>query len=95
MLIAGREGIDAACTKHSDWRSSLQRWVTITEDAHWQNFADIRKTFASASRVTPYVIFNIAGNKARLLTVIDYEDQIVAVEGVLTHTEYDRKDFTK
>lgn len=95
MLIAGGGILDSACAKHRDWCSSLNRWCTITENAHWHNFAEVRQTFGSASQVTPYVIFNIAGNKARLVTVINYEDQIVGIESVLAHAEYDRKDFAK
>jgi mRNA interferase HigB len=97
MQIIGKEQVDSACEKHREWCPSLRRWLKIMEDAQWRNFTDIRQTFGSASRVTPqvtsYVIFNIASNKARLLTVIDYEDKIVAVDDVLTHADYDRKDL--
>ena len=95
MRIVGKEKIDSASRKHAEWSSSLRRWVRIAEGACWKNFALVRQTFSSASRVGVHVIFNIAGNKARLVTVIDYEDQLVAVESVLTHAEYVRKDFTK
>lgn len=93
MRIVGREKIAAACRKHPQWGASLRVWFRITEDAQWKNFADVRHSFSSASYVSRFVIFNIAHGKARLLTVIDYEEQLVALEGILTHAEYDREAF--
>lgn len=91
MRIVGREKIATACRKHPEWGASLRVWVRITEDARWKNFADVTRSFSSASYVSRFVIFNIAHGKARLLTVIDYGEQLVAVESILTHAEYDRE----
>jgi mRNA interferase HigB len=93
MQIVGREKIAAACRKHPEWGASLRAWVRIAESAQWKNFADVRYSFSSASYVSPFVIFNIAHGKARLLTVIDYEEQLVALDSILTHAEYDQEGF--
>lgn len=93
MRIVGREKISAACRKHPEWGASLRAWVRITEGAQWKNFADARRSFSSASYGSRFVIFNIAHGKARLLTVVDHEEQLVAVDAILTHAEYDREGF--
>jgi mRNA interferase HigB len=93
MLLVGKGEIDNACKKHPDWCPNLGRRVKLTEAAEWKNFAEVRQTFGSASSVGEYVIFDIAGNKARLVTIIAYKEKLVAVEGVLSHAEYDKRNF--
>lgn len=60
----------------------------------WFHFPDVRRTFPSADLVTvssgrTIVIFNIGGNKYRLITAIHYNTRKVFVLRFLTHVEYD------
>ena len=55
-----------------------------------RNPADLKRTFASASFVEGKTVFNIGGNKYRLISVINYELKTVLVTHVLTHKEYDK-----
>lgn len=60
------------------------------EPNNFKNFVDLKRTFGSADYVRPYVAFNIAGNKCRLIALVDYELEMASIEHVLTHAEYDR-----
>lgn len=75
--------------KHSDAETSLRVWNKTTEAADWQNFAEVRKTYRAASQVGNFVVFNIGGNKYRLITSINYKTKKVYIRDVLTHSEYD------
>lgn len=90
MRIAGREKIEEFRKKHSDSAALLDRWVRIVEAAEWKNTADVRATFPTADFVGGKVVFNIGGNKYRLISTISFEVQIVLVEAVLTHKGYDK-----
>ena len=83
---------------HARARKSLENWHEVTRKSTWQNLVDIRKTFASAdaARVKSgktAVIFNIGGNKYRLICAVHYDRQKVFVLRFLTHAEYDRNDW--
>lgn len=68
----------------------LRRWVELVKAAHWKNFTELRRTFPSADYVAPYVIFNIGGNKFRLVAVVVFSMGVVTVERIMTHEEYNR-----
>jgi mRNA interferase HigB len=77
-------------------RPSLEQWLMRTKAANWTNIADLRQTFPSADpvRVTSgrtVIVFNIAGNRYRLLTAIHYNLRKVFVLRFLTHAEYTRE----
>jgi len=74
--------------KYPDSENSLLSWNKLTKLAQWQNFAELRQTFASADLVGKLTVFNIGGNKYRLITYIDYQSQKVFIRYVLTHAEY-------
>jgi mRNA interferase HigB len=59
------------------------------ESNAFKHFVDLKNTFGSADRVKPHTVFNISGNKYRLIAVVDYALQAVSIECVLTHAEYD------
>lgn len=90
MRIAGREKIEAFQKKHSDSAAPLGRWIGIVEAAQWKTTADVRATLSNADFVGGKVIFNIGGNKFRLIATISFEVQIVSVDAILTHKEYDK-----
>jgi mRNA interferase HigB len=81
-----------------DAASMLAAWLKVVEDAEWQNFAELRSTYRSADLVRagpkknkPVVVFNIRGNKYRLITAIHYDRQKLYAMMFLTHAEYDQE----
>jgi mRNA interferase HigB len=49
----------------------------------------LREVFSSADKVGKLTVFNIGGNKARLITAIHYNRKIIYIRAILTHQEYD------
>lgn len=76
-----------------DSEQPLKAWHAVVAAASWRHFADVRAQFGSASAVGERVIFNIAGNKYRVVTYINYEFHTLYVRFVGTHGEYDRLDI--
>lgn len=58
--------------------------------ARWTNIAHLKVDFPSADYVPPFTVFNVKGNKYRLIALIDYSEQIVVVRDVLTHATYSK-----
>ena len=56
----------------------------------FKSFMMLKQTFGSADYVRPYTVFDISGNKYRLIALIDYNLNSVLIKKVLTHKEYDR-----
>ncbi len=79
--------------------ASFEDWFKLARKAHWRNFQDARRLFgqtdvandtASGRTVT---IFDIGGNKYRVVTLIDYTRQTVLITHVMDHKEYDRNNW--
>ncbi|MES2908377.1 MAG: type II toxin-antitoxin system HigB family toxin [Pseudomonadota bacterium] len=68
----------------------LQVWRKIIECTAFQGFADLRRAFNTVDRVGDYYVFDIAGNKYRLIAAIHFNTQMLFVRHVLTHAEYDQ-----
>lgn len=75
-----------------DSEQPLKSWYAIAKDASWAHFAEVKEQFRNASAVGERVVFNIGGNKYRLVTYINYEFQVIYVRFVGTHREYDALD---
>lgn len=81
---------------YKDTKESLQAWYKEASKANWQNPNDIKEQYRSASIVGDgRVVFNICGNKYRLIVKINYYAQIVYIKFIGTHKEYDNIDVTK
>ena len=71
-------------------RTPLEDWYAQALDADWSTPAEVRAQFGDASILKGRrVVFNIGGNKYRLIAVIHYNRGTVFVRQVLTHREYD------
>ncbi len=78
---------------HSDAEAPLEAWYHEAKHAHWKSPADIKAQFATASILKDNrVVFNIGGNKYRLVVKINYAAGIVFIRFIGTHAEYDRID---
>ena len=87
------EELEKFAEKHTDAESRLTRWRSTVEGAEWKNPVDMKKTLGSADVVGSQTVFNIGGNNYRLIARVNYALQIVRVQQVLTHAEYDKGDW--
>lgn len=97
MEVVNRLALVAFQKRHGTIRVAIDRWVRLVEAAEWRNFNDLRATLPHADQVRSgevvFTIFNVGGNKCRIIATVNYETQIVVVVAVLTHAEYDRMDI--
>jgi mRNA interferase HigB len=89
-VISGKK-LRAFWKLHPDAQSPLVAWLREAEHAEWESFADVRERFPSADQVGKSTVFNIGGNKYRLIAVIHFNRGKVYVRDVLTHTDYDKE----
>jgi mRNA interferase HigB len=77
---------------HGDAEGPLRAWHTHvgSKTVSWQSWGDVKADFSHASLVGNCTVFNIGGNKYRLITRILYVSQKVFVLRVMTHKEYDK-----
>lgn len=90
MRVISRKKLREFWTEHPDAEEPLLAWYQVVRKATWEKFADVRATFPSADKVGDCTVFNIGGNKYRLIGLIFYESYRVYVRHVLTHKEYDK-----
>ena len=77
-------------TQHPDAEEPLTRWHAILEKANPADFAALKALFGSADWVDGYVVFDIGGNKYRLVCDVVFRSQMVFIKHVFTHAEYDK-----
>jgi mRNA interferase HigB len=76
---------------HPDSRAQLQAWHQVAKIATWRNSNEVKAQYRNASIIGGNrIVFNIAGNKYRLIVKIHYNTGIVYVRFVGTHQDYDQ-----
>jgi mRNA interferase HigB len=95
MHIITRSRLVEFWNQHSTAKTGLLLWYKITNAATWQNLVELHEIFPSADLVGNFMVFNIGGNKYRLITLVDYAYQKVFVRAILTHAEYDQEDWKR
>jgi mRNA interferase HigB len=91
--IFSKSTLIAFWNKHPETEQYVKTWYDSVLKADWQTPNDVKKTFGSASILKRNgVVFNIKGNKFRLIAKINYEKQWLFILFVGTHNEYDKID---
>jgi len=90
MHVISRKRLLDFANRHPDSRKSLDGWYRIIKKTIFSSFADLRRVFSSADQVGDFTVFNIGGNKIRLITLIFYKSAKVYIRHILTHSEYDK-----
>jgi len=91
MRIIARKTLIEFYTAYPDSRKQLEAWYAEVKTAQWKSFADIKLKYRSADAIAGNrVIFNICGNKFRLIVKIHYTAAIVYIRFIGTHSMYDR-----
>ena len=90
MRIIKRGALEQFWREHPDAKAGLGSWYAVMRKADWKTPAELRQVYPNANLVGRRTIFNIAGNKYRLIARVNYQTQRVFVLCILTHAEYDR-----
>jgi mRNA interferase HigB len=75
---------------HPQSKAPLAAWFRVLEHGTFADFNAIKAAFRAADYVPPYTVFDVGGNKFRIVTSIHYNRERVYVRQVFTHPEYDR-----
>lgn len=93
MRIIKRGALVRFWEEHADARTSLEAWYAVVRRAAWKTPAEMKLVYPSADLVGRRTIFNIGGNKYRLIARVNYQTQRVFVLHILTRSEYDRESW--
>ncbi len=95
MRIITRKRLRQFAQKYPNAANTLQSWERLLAEAEWQNLQEVRQVYPHADAVTvasghTVTVFNIGGNKYRLIVAIHYNRQRVYVLRCLRHAEYNK-----
>jgi mRNA interferase HigB len=90
MHIISRKRLLEFGAMHADSHEPLDRWYRIVKHSNFDSFSHLRKTFPNADQVGRLTVFNIGGNKFRLIAFIVYGAKRIYIRHILTHSEYDK-----
>jgi mRNA interferase HigB len=89
MHIITRKRLNEFAVRYPDTNNALVNWYLQMKRNDFASIEEIRELFPTADKVGKLTVFNIGGNKARLVAAIHYNRKKVYIRAVLTHTEYD------
>ena len=93
MRIIAKRTLREFWQKHADCEEQLKAWYNETEKSEWQNINELKRDYPSASILKDNrIVYNIKGNKYRLIVKLNFEFQIGWIRFIGTHAEYDKID---
>ena len=92
MKLISNKALREFAARHPDAAQPLQDFRHLVEHGTFTSFAQLKATFASVDKVGERYVFNIGGNKYRLVVEIQYRAGIAWVKFIGTHAQYDRID---
>ena len=96
MRVIAKKTLREFWKKHPDSEEQLKTWYKEASKAKWANPSDIRKEYVKASILKgSRVVFNICGNKYRIIVEINYKRQWVFIRFIGSHVDYDKIDANK
>jgi mRNA interferase HigB len=90
MRVISNKALTDFSAIHGDADTALQAWRKIVEASSFESFAEIRATFNATDKVGDYYVFDIGGNKYRIVVAIHFDKKKLFVRHVFTHKEYDK-----
>ncbi len=95
MNVVSKSGLKRMIRQHPQAESELLAWYKASRSAFWKSLADVRSVFPTADLVSGVLIFNILRNDLRLIAVAAFKYQRLYLKALLTHKQYDRKEWMK
>ncbi len=96
MRVIAKKTLKEYFEKNAESKQALLIWYKEVSSGKWKNHNEMKETFSSLSIIpNERIVFNIKGNKYRLVAKVNYDYQIIWIRFVGTHAEYDKIDATK
>ena len=93
MNVVNRRAIEQCCRKHPDVRAALETWYADLSSNAYQTLPQLKARFGGADYVgNDRIVFNIKGNRYRVVVRINFKAQVVAIRFAGAHAEYDKID---
>ncbi len=90
MHVVSHKAIRLYSEEHPDAESALDHWYRVAKRATWANFTEVKRSFNTADFVAPYVVFDIGGNKYRLVAEMAFSRGVLFIRWIMTHKEYEK-----
>jgi len=90
MRVIAKRPLVQFWTRHPEAETPLRNWLTICRTTEFENFGQLKQTFRRVDKVGKFVVFDVGGNKFRLIVVVHFNRRRIYVRAVLTHEEYDQ-----
>lgn len=90
MRVISNKALKNFSAIHHDADAPMQAWRKIIESRSFSNFAALKQTFNATDKAGDYYVFDVGGNKYRIVTSIHFNSQQLFIRHVLTHKEYDK-----
>jgi len=95
LHVISRRKLAEFSLRHPDAEAALDVWYRVAKTSAWSHLQEIRQTYPHADAVGKWTVFNIRGNRYRLIAEIGYRSRIVFIRHILTHSEYDRGEWKR
>ena len=95
MRVITHSRIVEAQRRHRDCARALDYWYRLMKHGRYGTFAELKTAFGSVDKVGPFHVFDVGGNKLRLVVAIHFNTGRVFIRHVLTHSEYDRETWKR
>lgn len=95
MHIITYKRIKEFVARFPDSQSSLENWYRIIKHTDYNSLTELKEHFSGADYVDGFVIFNISGNKYRLIAAIHFNRKKIYIRDILTHPEYDKNKWRR
>ena len=90
MRVISRKKLREVWTQDPELEKALRAWIKVAEQEEWRRSSDVRATLKRTDQVDKFTVFDILGNRYRLICIIHFNRGKVFIRQVLTHAEYDR-----
>ena len=90
MHVITRKRLNEFADKYPETKKALAEWYALVKRNSFSSFPNLKSTFPTVDRVGKLRVFNVGGNKVRVITAIHYNRRRIYIRAVLTHGEYDR-----
>ena len=90
MHVITRKRLNEFADEYPETRTALAHWYSSVKRVTFSSFPELKLMFPTADQAGKLTVFNVGGNKVRVIAAIHYNRKRIYIRAVLTHEEYDR-----